>query len=246
MKRVYIYILLTYIIMQLSAFVGTPLLYVIGIFGFGADPSDMEALAIAYWSIISFIIGLVIILLFVKKAGPVTKLDADPPLPAGKSVIWALAGVFMAFLSQYIAAMMEHALGIDPASANTETLIQTVEMVPLFIIITSLIGPILEEIVFRKVIFGFLYNRFSFFLSALMSSLIFAIVHMDPSHIIVYSAMGFTFAFLYMKTRRIIVPIAAHFMMNTVAVLTQVNQDAIMKWLEQAAVINTALGGFFL
>ena len=48
---------------------------------------------------------------------------------------------------------------------------------------------------------------------------------MDFSHILVYTAVGFVFAFLYIETKRIIVPILAHAGMNTFAVIVQLSQD---------------------
>ena len=42
---------------------------------------------------------------------------------------------------------------------------------PWFLIVISIIGPILEEIVFRKILFGTLYKRFNFFIAAIISSL---------------------------------------------------------------------------
>ena len=42
---------------------------------------------------------------------------------------------------------------------------------PWFLIVISIIGPILEEIVFRKILFGTLYKKFNFFIAAIISSL---------------------------------------------------------------------------
>ncbi len=50
-------------------------------------------------------------------------------------------------------------------------------------------------------------------------------IHLDFLHILVYTAMGFVFAFLYVQTKRIIVPIIVHAGMNTLVVVAQLTLD---------------------
>jgi membrane protease YdiL (CAAX protease family) len=45
---------------------------------------------------------------------------------------------------------------------------------------------------------------------------------MDFTHLLIYTAMGFTFAFLYVRTKRLLVPIMAHAAMNTLVLIVQV------------------------
>ncbi len=145
-----------------------------------------------------------------------------------------------------IAISIETAIGIEPGSENTEAIIDIITILPIVMIVSSILGPILEEIVFRKIIFGSLYNRFSFLLSALISSMLFAVAHMDWSHIILYTAMGITFSYLYWRTKRIIVPIISHVMMNTFVVLVQyVFKDEIEKMIEKGDKIQGFIGGMF-
>lgn len=130
-------------------------------------------------------------------------------------------------------------------SENTQQIISIIESFPFVILVSSFIGPILEEIVFRKIIFGALHKRLNFFLSALISSVIFALAHFEPEHIILYSTMGFTFAYLYVKTQRIIVPIIAHVTMNTFVVLIQsVYREDIERILRDMEKIQSLIGGF--
>ncbi|MCL6572863.1 MAG: CPBP family intramembrane metalloprotease, partial [Bacillus sp. (in: Bacteria)] len=143
------------------------------------------------------------------------------------------------------AAIVESLLGVKIGSENTQNILSIIEMFPLAMIVTSIVGPILEEIVFRKIIFGSLHKRFNFFISALISSVIFAAAHMEFQHILLYSAMGFTFAFLYVKTKRILVPIFAHVTMNTMVVLLQsVYKDDIERLGREAEALQNFIGGF--
>ncbi|GLB61972.1 CPBP family intramembrane glutamic endopeptidase [Cytobacillus sp. NCCP-133] len=230
MKKEYWIILIVYIAMQLSSLFGVPLVLFIG-GAFGQNPENMQILAVAYWLVFSFTITLIITLLLLRKEMK-RGLERDAS-SAASSVGWAIGGIFLALIAQATAASIENMIGIEMGSENTQQIIRIIEASPIVILISSVVGPILEEIVFRKVIFGSLHKRFNFFVSALISSVIFALAHFEPEHILLYSAMGFTFAFLYVKTKRIIVPIFAHVSMNTLVALIQLNQENLEKWMKE-------------
>jgi membrane protease YdiL (CAAX protease family) len=225
LERRHWYVVITYIIMQFSSILGVPLLVKLGI--------EAREVAVAYWLIFSFFAGLVVILLFLRQDMMVRHQEERSTI--SMAIFWSFFGVFLALFAQGIAATIENRVfGIEYGSENTQFLVEIAMTTPLFIVVTSVIGPILEEIIFRKILFGTLYKRFNFFIAALLSSVIFAMVHMDFTHLLIYSAMGFTFAFLYVKTNRIIVPIIAHVAMNTLVVLIQVVfKDEIEKYQEQ-------------
>lgn len=246
MSKKYVFILIAYLVMYLSGIVGIPIFYFIGMSISDLPSQEIQALANAYWLVFSFTIGSIIILLLLRKAKPVTKIDKKPPLSIGLSILLSIGGIFLAFFAQIFAVLLETSIGIEPGSENTEAIIGIITVLPLVILVSSILGPILEEIVFRKIIFGGLNNKFSFVISALISSIIFAIAHMDFTHIILYTAMGFTFAFLYSMTKRIIVPIISHVMMNTLVVLMQyVFKDDLEKYIQEAEKVKSFIGGFF-
>lgn len=245
MKKEYGFILIAYIIMQLSTYIGVPLVFFIGT-SLGTDSVEMQSLAIPYWLVISFAITLIIVLYLLRKEFK-NEGEIRNVAPIPNSIYWAIFGIFLALFAQTVAANIELALGIETGSENTEQIINLIETFPIVILISSVIGPILEEIVFRKIIFGSLHKRLGFFLSALISSVIFALAHFEPEHVILYSAMGFTFAFLYVKTKRILVPIFAHVAMNTLVVLVQsVFREDLERMIKEAEQIQSFIGGFFL
>ncbi|MDQ1148003.1 membrane protease YdiL (CAAX protease family) [Bacillus sp. SORGH_AS 510] len=239
MKKEYWWIIIVYIAMQLSSLVGLPVL----LYGFKYAGIN-QRLAVPVWLIASFSIALIIILFLLRKEFNTKRLD-ERSSSLGMSIAWAIFGVFLALFSQSIAGMIEHLMGIKSGSENTKDILTIIDTLPWAILVTSIFGPILEEIVFRKIIFGSLYKRFNFFISALISSVVFALAHMEPVHILLYSAMGFTFAFLYVITKRIWVPIFAHVTMNTLVVLVQlVFKDDIERLQRQAEAVQNFIGGF--
>ncbi|MCA1056955.1 CPBP family intramembrane metalloprotease [Rossellomorea aquimaris] len=247
MKKHFGYILIAYIVMQLSSIVGIPLLMKIGTDVLGNPEEQVKQLVPGYWLIISFTLTLLVVWGILRKSETSTRLERSSPLNVGSSVGWAIAGVFIAFFAQSIAIQIEYAIGIEMGSENTQAIIGIIEKVPVTMLVAAIIGPILEEIVFRKIIFGVLYEKMNFFFAALISSVIFALAHFEPEHVILYSAMGFTFAFLYVRTKRILVPIFAHVAMNTSVVLIQsIYKDEIQKIMNEAEKIQGFIGGHFL
>ncbi|WP_409252643.1 lysostaphin resistance A-like protein [Bacillus sp. SCS-153A] len=247
MKKHYGYVLIAYIIMQLSSILGIPVLYYILVNWFNQSSEQAEAIVPGYWLVVSFSIALLVVWAILRKTETTTRLDREAPMSVGFSGLWAIAGIFIAFFAQSIAIQIESLLGIKMGSENTKMIVNIIDTVPLAMIVAAVIGPILEEIVFRKIIFGVLYERFSFIISALLSSIIFAFAHFEPEHVLLYSAMGFTFAFLYVKTKRIIVPIIAHVSMNSLVVLMQsIFREDIERMIEEAEKIQGFIGGLFL
>ncbi|MFC7372433.1 CPBP family intramembrane glutamic endopeptidase [Fictibacillus iocasae] len=238
MEKRYWWVIVVYFAMQFSGLFARPILSAFDV------PREQWA---GLWGTFSFALALVLILILLRpdirdrhlRGGRVSR---------GSAVLWAIGGVFMAYAAQIIAITIEtKVLGIPAGSQNTKDLVKITQYTPYFMIVAALIGPILEEIVFRKILFGRLYGRFGFFLSALISSLVFAAVHMDFTHLLIYTAIGFTFAYLYVKTKRLLVPIIAHMTMNTLVLLVQfVFADEIKEYEKQMDTMQFIFGGFLL
>ncbi len=203
--------------MQFLGVIFAPLLY-------SAFPIN-EAEATVYSMVLSFILGVLVVLWLMRpdmKQG-VNEREASP---TSEIILWSILGVFMAFFAQAIAGMIQtEFLGIQQNSENTEMIMDITRATPLFMIVPMFAAPILEEIIFRKIIFGRLYTRTNFLIAALLSAFIFAIIHGEPQHILVYGSMGLVFAYLYVKTKRILVPIFVHMAMNSIVVIAQYNID---------------------
>lgn len=90
----------------------------------------------------------------------------------------------------------------------------------LWVISIVILAPILEEIVFRRVIFKRLNIKFSFMVSAVISSLIFGIGH-EFLGVIGAIVFGVACCILYVKYNNILVPIAVHFINNLLAAITE-------------------------
>ncbi len=81
-------------------------------------------------------------------------------------------------------------------------------------------APILEEIVFRGIVYRNLRERLGFWASALITALIFGLVHMDPYQIAAVLPLGFFFCYLYERFRKLWVPMLGHAINNALATIS--------------------------
>src|SRR5690625_7241426 len=106
----------------------------------------------------------------------------------------------MAYIGQIIAVNIEiHVFGIKTTSENTAVLMDIVRVVPIFVIIPTIIAPILEEVVFCKVLFCAIYKRTNFFIGAYASSIVLSLIHGEPKHLLIHTTLGFVLAFDYIN-----------------------------------------------
>ena len=228
------YILLVYIAFQLSGY----LLFLPPIKTFLLQFFELEKIEatialIAWWNAISSIIAIIVCMILIKKNTSFWQVFKGEKVSIPVSIAWGVIGFFLVFIGQNIGANIEFALGIDYTSTNTETILRITDIAPIMIVSTVFTGPILEELVFRRVIFGSLIQVQNFWIAGLISSIIFAAIHLDFSHILLYSISGFIFAFLYYKTKRLLTSIIAHMMLNGSITLYQLYAEEIQQMLDQ-------------
>ncbi|WP_367378303.1 lysostaphin resistance A-like protein [Enterococcus gilvus] len=137
------------------------------------------------------------------------------------SSLIGILGVPASLLLQMVILQIEQRfLGQSIASQNTQNIVQLIMNNMIFILATTIAGPIMEEFVFRRAIFGSLEKRFGFFLPALLSSVLFAFAHND-GHYLLYAGLGFLFCGMYRYSGRIWTSMITHVGMNLLVILTQ-------------------------
>ncbi|TAA71666.1 CPBP family intramembrane glutamic endopeptidase [Planococcus salinarum] len=231
-KRTSLYVLLIFIAIQLS-----PVLFINSTYDYfidqGLDP-DMAQAATSGWLIfIAMGIGLAIALILVFRDKKFFDIWKGKKLGIGWTLLWGIFGFLLLLIGQSLAALIEFAIGIEPGSENTANLVSIAEVVPAAIFAVVLFGPIMEELVFRRVIFGSLNQVTNFWIATAVSAVVFAIVHMEFAHILLYFTTGLILAFLYQKTKRLLAPIIAHILLNGYVMLIQLNMDKINRFIER-------------
>jgi membrane protease YdiL (CAAX protease family) len=137
------------------------------------------------------------------------------------TILIGIVGIPVSLLLQMLILQIEQRfLGQSVASQNTQNIVQLIMNNMIFILATTIAGPIMEEFVFRRAIFGSLEKRFGFFLPALLSSALFAFAHND-GHYLLYAGLGFLFCGMYRYSGRIWTSMITHVGMNLLVILTQ-------------------------
>jgi uncharacterized protein len=131
-------------------------------------------------------------------------------------------------LSNYLSTFIGGLLGIEPSiSVNQQTIESALRSngIVLMILSAVILGPIVEELIFRKAIFGLIRKNS---VALVVSSLVFGLIHLlneqTFGELIVnglsYFIMGLVFGYIYIRNNRnIIVPTIVHIVANLISVL---------------------------
>ncbi|AFC28753.1 CAAX amino terminal protease family [Paenibacillus mucilaginosus 3016] len=90
---------------------------------------------------------------------------------------------------------------------------------PMLILNTVLFGPVAEETVFRKILYGGLQRKTNFWFAALTSSFVFALLHYNIQRFIPYVVIGLILCFIYKKSQTLASCILIHIVLNLIAVI---------------------------
>ena len=133
---------------------------------------------------------------------------------------WGMIG--LTYLGIYIVtrigAMVMMMEGVS--NSTNQATIENIHMNPFVLItLTVIMAPIVEELVFRGILMGRVFNPDSI-VGLILSSLLFGLAHM-PNSIgvwIVYAGMGFVLGIAYRKCQKLEYCIMAHMINNSIAV----------------------------
>lgn len=226
------YVLITYIICQLSAFL---LILIPGLKDIllslinAATEQEQLIILSAWWSTISFGIAFFVSFALIQRNNQFWNVFKGEKSSTGEAFGWGIIGFFLVLLGQSLGAYIEQKIGIDMGSENTEAIMNVTKVAPIMMLATVIFGPVLEELVFRRVIFGSLIQNYNFWISSIISAIFFAAIHMDFTHIILYTICGMVFAFLYYKTKRLLTSIIAHVLLNGFVTFAQMNIDKLQQ-----------------
>ena len=137
-------------------------------------------------------------------------------------ILQGVINTFLQYLSQFYY--------FQTNSENTANVVKIVNSYPIFILYVVVLGPVMEELFFRKAVFGYFYDILigskewiRFFIPALLTGILFAFPHDGFSPLmLIYIAMSFVFSYLYKITNRIVTPMIAHIFMNGLVMFIQI------------------------
>ena len=87
------------------------------------------------------------------------------------------------------------------------------------LLILAVLAPVVEELVFRGLLYGWIAGRWGTVPAWLVSSVAFALAHYEPAHILLVLPLGLLFGYLRRRTDSLLPSLAAHIFNNGFAVL---------------------------
>lgn len=174
----------------------------------------------------NFIVAIILFLLikFIFK-GKLNSIDSSEKMDLKKSIIISIVVLFLTIGIIYGVMWVQSFLfsHISLNSSNADTITKEFKSNPLPVVGLAFVTSTLEELVYRQLLFGYLYDLFSgcnkyirYITSALISAIIFGSIHDGLFHpaMLQYITYGFILSGLYLYTKRISSPIIVHVLFN--------------------------------
>jgi membrane protease YdiL (CAAX protease family) len=139
------------------------------------------------------------------------------PWRPGNPVVWGLIGGFGAFLISLIVGFALNLLGF-PVQEQDWVLELLQDRAALLGLIPwmVLLLPLSEEVFFRGYVFRFVSQRIGLRTGAVISALMFALVHFNPSGFPIYVGIGLVLAWVYVRSSSLVAPIIGHVIHNSI------------------------------
>ncbi|WJY27195.1 MULTISPECIES: CPBP family intramembrane glutamic endopeptidase [Sporosarcina] len=237
----YLTILFLYIAMQFASLpVSKGLIQLFGKQGFSTEHAAFQGVA---WGLFTVnILAILAFFLVIRTDKNFWTVFKAKKASVWMSMVWGVFGFFLALGGQMLAGAIEKVIGIENGSDNTMRLTEVSAVAPIMIVCIVLFAPILEEIVFRRVVFGGIYTKTNFWIAAIASALIFAAVHNEFQHILVYLMPGLVFSYVYYRTGRIWSSMISHLLMNSFVMVVTLNMDKILELQKLKEAVITLIG----
>ena len=133
----------------------------------------------------------------------------------------------MDFLFEFLSSILRQFLVIDGQSLNQSNLQSTFQVQPLLIaVLACIIGPLMEELLFRQILLRYLRKSLPTWLSIFIVGLAFALIHMHSLSwsewvgAIGYLGAGLAFSIIYVKEKEnIYYPLLVHMLSNSFSII---------------------------
>jgi len=210
-------ILLCLLFLGIQLVTGLILGLVIGLLGISAE-SIVFGIGMIVLDILSYFI---VILIGLKKSGQkpndifrFNKLSLD---------YWAAIIVFMfgfIIISSELDNLLIYFLPMPAFFQNTFELLIIKQLFIISILLVGILPGLLEEMLFRGILLNGFEKNYSEKKAILISALLFGIVHLNPWQFVTAFIMGIILAWVYIRTKSIILCIYMHIFNNLVSVIT--------------------------
>ena len=149
-----------------------------------------------------------------------------------KIIGFILSGYIYVFLANFLATSLMEIISLitgfeSSTPVNQEAIVDMLSSSGLVFTLLSavIIGPIVEELIFRKALFGLIKHKY---VALVFSSVIFGFIHVTGEatllltlyQLIPYVSLGFVFGYLYLRhEKNIMIPIIVHMLSNFISII---------------------------
>jgi len=132
-----------------------------------------------------------------------------------------IIGVLLLYTSMYIFSYIALKMGFTPKKQDVAEQVIQMSETSIFLVILgpALLIPIVEELLFRSLLYRSLKFSLSPFLAAIISASLFGFAHIEPDTIPQLITIGLILSYVYEKSGSILVPIALHATNNFVTIM---------------------------
>ncbi|MBN9091094.1 MAG: CPBP family intramembrane metalloprotease [Reyranella sp.] len=119
-------------------------------------------------------------------------------------------------------------IGVSQFGLEPQGMKQVIEIVrepkqlAISLLLLAVLAPLVEELVFRGLLYGWIAGRWNSLAAWLISSLVFAAAHVEPAHVILVLPLGLLFGWLRRRTDSLLPSLFAHILNNGFALLAAV------------------------
>jgi len=191
---------------------------------------------------VSAVITFVPVILFYyfdKKKGRVAKDSNAKPLDF---LMAALGGAGIAIVLNVIIGISGLA-GLDTSFMEVSEAISSPPF-PVILLCAGVIAPIIEELIFRGLVFNRIKYNYNAVAAIIISAVVFGIYHGNLTQGVYATLLGICLAYVYNKTENLLVPICIHISANVIVNFygkLSENFDTVTKFLESAAIFMVVL-----
>lgn len=125
---------------------------------------------------------------------------------------------------QFISSLLENVLVFDLFKIRKPLGSMSIYITDIILVI--ILGPILEEVLYRKIIFNKLRTVFSVSFSIVFTSILFSIMHLNPYGLISFFIVGVILNYVYYLTNNLLLNIIFHSLLNVLFYLFERSEIA--------------------
>ncbi|ART78105.1 hypothetical protein B4U37_19595 [Sutcliffiella horikoshii] len=179
---------------------------------------DFSHLTLVTFSFIHFSLLLFLIIYLLKKDLSITVFNKEQA-STRKSLLIIFMSLFIIVIGLIIISILRSLLLSTP---NENPTVNILKSFPIMIIPMVLMGPIIEEIIFRRILLVSFTKKYNLLVAVVIVSIIFAVWHQSLSSFPNYFFLSVVYSYSYYLSNRLMVPVILHVLWNLIASSIQI------------------------